>query len=133
MPDNNHTVQCVVVTPERMFLNEAADFVVLPLDDGELGVLPEREALVSLLGPGELRLKSGEQVRRFFVDGGFACVRGDVVTVLTPEALKAEDITASDARACLDRSVGQPVSLEAQRRARALLRIATQRTSSASR
>ena len=132
MPDNHHTVQCVVVTPERVFLNEAADFVVLPLDDGELGVLPGREALVSLLGPGELRVKGGEQARRFFVDGGFAQVRGDVVTVLTPQALKAEDITAA-ASACLDTSGAQPATPEAQRRARALLRIAARRPSFPSR
>ena len=83
---NRSTLQCVVVTPERVFLSEAVDFVALPLYDGELGVLRGREALVGLLGPGELRVRDGQRVRRFFVEGGFAQVRGDVVTVLTPQA-----------------------------------------------
>ena len=133
MPENHRTLQCVVVTPERVFLNAAADFVVLPLDDGELGVLPGREALVSLLGPGELRVRDGEHARRFFVDGGFAEVRGDVVTVLTPQALQAGDIDTAAASACLDTSHGQQATPEAQRRARALLRIAARQTSIPSR
>ena len=132
MPNNHRTVQCVVVTPEQVFLQEAVDFVVLPLDDGELGVLPGREALVGLLGPGELRIREGAQARRFFVDGGFAQVRDDVVTVLTPQALRPEDIDTAAARACLDASHGQRTTPEAQRRAFALLRIAARRTSSES-
>ena len=125
MVEQNHsTLQCVVVTPERVFLNEAVDFVALPLGDGELGVLPGREALVGLLGPGELRVGAGQHARRFFVDGGFAQVRGDVVTVVTPQALKAEDIDAAAARACLDAAHGQRATPEAQLRARAELRIA---------
>ena len=39
MPDS-HTLQCVVVTPERAVLDEPADFVALPMYDGELGILP---------------------------------------------------------------------------------------------
>src|SRR5881396_662691 len=91
------TVQCVVVTPERALLDETVDFVALPMYDGELGVLPGRAALIGRLGPGELRIRHGEQTRRFFVDGGFAQVRHDVVTVLTPRALKAEEIDAAAA------------------------------------
>ena len=35
------------------------------------------------LGKGELRLKRGGEVRKWQLDGGFAQVRSDVVTVLT--------------------------------------------------
>ncbi len=34
------TLKVVVVTPERAVLDEAADLVILPMIDGELGVLP---------------------------------------------------------------------------------------------
>ncbi len=33
---------CIVVTPETTALEETADFVALPLDDGEIGILPGR-------------------------------------------------------------------------------------------
>ena len=38
-------LQCVIVTPEKAILDEPADMVILPMIDGELGVLPRRAAL----------------------------------------------------------------------------------------
>jgi F-type H+-transporting ATPase subunit epsilon len=76
-------LQVVVVTPEKAILDERADMVILPMIDGELGVLRGRAALVGRLGKGELRLKRGNEVRKWHLEGGFAQVRSDVVTVLT--------------------------------------------------
>jgi F-type H+-transporting ATPase subunit epsilon len=131
MVDNNHrTLHCVLVTPERAVMAEAVDFVALPMYDGELGVLPGRAPLIGRLGPGELRIRQGESTRRCFVDGGFAEVRSDVVTVLTPRALKVEEIDVGAARAALESAQGvaatpeaQAARLKAQERARAQLRI----------
>jgi F-type H+-transporting ATPase subunit epsilon len=76
-------LQCVIVTPERAVLDEPADMVILPMIDGELGVQPRRAALVGRLGNGELRIKNGAETKKLRVEGGFAQVRSDVVTVLT--------------------------------------------------
>src|SRR6476660_1194712 len=65
--------------------------------DGELGVLPGRAPLIGRLGAGELRLKQRGATHRYFVDGGFAQVRADVVTVLTSKALPADQIDAQAA------------------------------------
>src|SRR5438270_5066076 len=94
-------LHCVVVTPERALLDEPADFVALPLYDGELGVLPGRAPLIGRLGYGELRLRRGADTRRYFVDGGFAQVRENTVTVLTQRALKAEEIDVNAAEQAL--------------------------------
>src|SRR5258708_16881963 len=99
MPDRQ--LQCVVVTPEKAVLDAAADFVALPLFDGELGVLPGRAALIGRLGFGDLRIRQGAETKHYFVDGGFAQVRSNVVTVLTPRALKSEDIDANAAEQAL--------------------------------
>jgi F-type H+-transporting ATPase subunit epsilon len=96
-------LQCVVVTPERTWLDELVDFVALPVYDGELGVLPGHTPLIARLGYGELRTKAAESVHRYFVDGGFAQVRDDVVTVLTHRALPAEQIDATAAAQELER------------------------------
>lgn len=125
------TLQCVVVTPERAVLDEPADSVILPLYDGELGVLPGRAPLIGRLGYGELRLRRGGQTRRYFVDGGFAQVRANVVTVLTPQAMRAEEIDPAAATRGLE-AARQPASdpeaqaaqLRSQERARAQLRVA---------
>ena len=82
-------LQCVVVTPERTLFDEVVEFVALPLIDGELGVLPGRSPVIGRLGFGELRTKSQGSVKRYFIDGGFAQIRDDVVTVLTNRAIPA--------------------------------------------
>jgi F-type H+-transporting ATPase subunit epsilon len=126
-----HSLQCVVVTPERAVLDEKADFVALPMIDGELGVLPGRLPLIGRLGFGELRTVKGEQTHRYFIDGGFAQVRGNVVTVLTSRAIKAEDIKLPAAEEALQAALKpaptpqeQEAQLKAQERARGLIRVA---------
>lgn len=85
-------IQCVVVTPEKSLLDDLVDFVALPLYDGELGVLPGRTPLIGRLGYGELRTNKGDQIERYFIEGGFAQVRDDVVTVLTQRAIPAAEV-----------------------------------------
>lgn len=97
------SLQCVVVTPEKTLMDETVDFVALPLYDGELGVLPGRAPLIGRLGYGELRTRLGGQIQRYFVDGGFAQIRDDVVTVLTNRALPAEAIDTAAAARDLER------------------------------
>ncbi len=128
-------LQCVVVTPERTLFDALVDFVALPLIDGELGVLPGRSPLIGRLGFGELRTRDGATTRRYFVDGGFAQIRDDVVTVLTNRAIPAESVDATAAsheleqaqtrRAATDEE--QDAKAKAIARARAQLRVAGHR------
>ena len=130
MPEQRE-LHCVIVTPEKALLDEAADFVAVPMFDGELGVLPGRSPLIGRLGYGELRLRRGTQTHRFFVDGGFVQVRANTVTVLTARALRAEDIDANAVSQTLQAALA-PAStpqaseeqLKIQERARAQLRVA---------
>jgi F-type H+-transporting ATPase subunit epsilon len=89
----NKGLKVVVVTPERAVLDVPADMVVLPMFDGERGILPGHAPFVGQLGPGELRIKRGTATTRYFIDGGFAQVTGAVVNVLTAKATPAEKIT----------------------------------------
>ena len=86
------TIQLVVVTPEATVLDRRVDFVALPLYDGEIGIAPGRAPMIGRLGYGELRLVEGSQKDRFYVDGGFVQVAGNVVSVLTPRAVPAQAI-----------------------------------------
>jgi F-type H+-transporting ATPase subunit epsilon len=100
-------LQLMVVTPEATALDEPVDFVALPLYDGEIGIAPGRAPLIGRLGYGELRFVAGGKTQRFYVDGGFVQVAGDVVSVLTNRALPA---------AALDAKVAAELLAEAQRR-----------------
>jgi F-type H+-transporting ATPase subunit epsilon len=94
---SGHKIQCVVVTPERTLFDELVDFVALPLFDGELGILPGRSPMIGRLGFGELRTNAQGATKRYFVDGGFAQVRDNVVTILTNRAIAASLVDAQAA------------------------------------
>src|SRR5262245_6265234 len=119
-PPSSRSLQCVVVTPERAVLDETVDFVALPMYDGELGVLPGRAPLIGRLGYGELRTRHGTQTHRYYVDGGFAQIRANTVTVLTPRALRAEEIDPRGATQALQTALeareASEANLKAQQR-----------------
>lgn len=125
------TLQCIVVTPERAVLDLAADFIALPMHDGELGILPGRAPFIGRLGYGELRVRKDGTTHRYFLDGGFAQVHANVVTVLTPRALRVEDLDIAAATRALETArqpaatpEAQAAHLRAQERARAQLHVA---------
>ena len=53
--------------------------------------------MIGRLGYGELRTRKGATTRRYFVDGGFAQIRDDVITVVTNCATPAADVDPSAA------------------------------------
>jgi F-type H+-transporting ATPase subunit epsilon len=125
----SRSLECVIVTPERAVLDEQTDFVALPMYDGELGVLPGRAPLIGRLGYGELRIGQGQAARLYYIDGGFAQVRNDVVTVLTPRALRATDIKPDVVAQALQAAQAPSADVQESRhkdqeRARAQLRVA---------
>ena len=81
------TLRIVIVTPERAVLDTKAEFIVLPMIDGELGVLPQHAPLVGRVGKGEVRMTTGGVVKKMRIEGGFAQIRANVVTVLTSRVL----------------------------------------------
>jgi F-type H+-transporting ATPase subunit epsilon len=91
------TLHCIVVTPEMTVLDAPADFVAVPLSDGEAGIAPGRAPLIGRLGYGELRVRSGTAQQRYYVDGGFVQVVNNSVSVLTNRAVLAESLNAGAA------------------------------------
>src|SRR3954471_18747393 len=92
MADHSATsgeLRCVIVTPEATVLDTAAEFVALPLFDGEAGIAPGRAPLIGRLGYGELRVRHSGATKHYYVDGGFVQVANNLVSVLTNRALLA--------------------------------------------
>jgi F-type H+-transporting ATPase subunit epsilon len=91
-------LQCVVVTPEATVIDTPAEFVALPLYDGEAGIAPGRSPLIGRLGYGELRIRrAADSTIHMYVDGGFVQVVDNVVSVLTNRAIPANSIDAATA------------------------------------
>jgi F-type H+-transporting ATPase subunit epsilon len=88
---------CIVVTPEATALEQEADFIALPLYDGEIGIAPGHSPMIGRLGYGEMRVRRGGEVSRYYVDGGFVQVASDVVSVLTNRAVPAGQLNVQAA------------------------------------
>jgi len=120
------TLQTRVVTPERQVFAAAAERVVVPAHDGEVGILPGHARFLASLGVGELRITQGGKLLRFFLEGGFVQVRENQVTVLCENAvpLEAVDVGAAVAQAERARTEGTPNAAALARRAAVMRRVA---------
>jgi F-type H+-transporting ATPase subunit epsilon len=115
MPDHTHStsasaLRVVVVTPESTVVEASADFVALPLVDGEYGIAPKHSPMIGRLGYGELRIRSGGHVDRYYADGGFVQVNDNVVSVLTNRAVPAAAIDTAIAQESLRSAIGRQAS-----------------------
>ncbi len=125
-------LEYIVVTPEATVLQMPAEFVALPLYDGELGVLPGHSPFIGRLGYGELRVKENGKTVSLYVDGGFVQVADNIVSVLTNNAVPAEKLNPATAREQLSaaqaRKANSPELLairdRLEQQARAQIRIA---------
>ena len=97
----NVSFQCTVITPECQVLDTEATFLAFPAHDGEIGILRDRAPLLCKLGTGVLRIEAAPERQRLFIDGGFAQVLKNQVTILTDQAQRAEDIDVDQTRAAL--------------------------------
>ena len=87
-------LRCVVVTPEETVLETDAEFVALPLFDGEIGIGMHHSAMIGRLGYGELRIRSESETLRYYVDGGFVQIADNLVSVLTSRSFPADNVDA---------------------------------------
>src|SRR5436190_8334265 len=104
---------CTVVTPEQTALETKADFVALPLFDGEIGIAANHSPLIGRLGYGEMRIKTGGQTLVYYVDGGFVQVADNVVAVLTNRAVPARSLDPAAAEAQLQAAIQRPANTPA--------------------
>ncbi len=81
-----------IVTAERVVYSEEVDIVVAPGVEGQLGILPHHAPLMTILQPGELRVRKGGEEFPMAISGGFLEVRPDRVIVLADAAERAEEI-----------------------------------------
>jgi F-type H+-transporting ATPase subunit epsilon len=86
------TLHVSVVTPEGSVLDADVQSAVFPAHDGEVGVLPNRAPLLSRLGIGVLKVTNGGDVQRYYVEGGFAQVIHNKLTLLTEYAVPLEEL-----------------------------------------
>lgn len=98
------TFRCRLITPEAQVMDGPVTAAVIPCWDGQMGFLPSRAPIVARLGIGELRLDfpDGSQgkggSRSYLVEGGFAHMLSNQLTILAERATPAEQISEADAQ-----------------------------------
>lgn len=99
------TIHVDIVSAEGELFSGLASEVIAPASQGDLGILPRHAPLLTLLKPGEVRVRTpdGEE-QHFFVGGGALEVQPARVTVLADTALRAKDIDEAAALAAKQRA-----------------------------
>lgn len=81
-----------LVSPERELFHGEVDQVVVPGVEGDFGVLPHHAPVMSVVKAGALRVLNDGAERRIFVNGGFADVTPEGLTLLAEEAIDLAEV-----------------------------------------
>ena len=87
-------MQVEVVSSEQNIYSGEASFVVVPTVQGELGIYPRHEPIMSLVRPGALRLTVPGEAEEVLVavSGGVLEVQPDKITVLADVAVRSTEM-----------------------------------------
>lgn len=98
-----------VIASDHVFYNGNCEALVVPAHDGEVGILPHREAMILAIQEGELKFWiPGEQEYHHAVVGlGIVQVVNNRVTVVVDTAERPEDIDEVRAKQALERAKEQ--------------------------
>ena len=88
------TMHVEVVSNEENIYSGEASFVVVPTLEGELGIYPRHEPIMSLVRPGVLRLTVPDHKEEILVavSGGVLEVQPDKLTLLADVAVRSEEM-----------------------------------------
>jgi F-type H+-transporting ATPase subunit epsilon len=98
------TLLIEIITPERIVYTNEVEMVIAPTIDGEVGIMPLHAPLVSVLKPGEIRVKwnAEKDVEWFAVSGGYIQVHEDKVIILADDAIVVSKIDIERTRRALE-------------------------------
>jgi F-type H+-transporting ATPase subunit epsilon len=76
------SLDLTIVTPQGEAFHGPIESVVLPGTEGDFGVLPQHERLLTALREGEVEIKTSAGTRTAKISEGFADVSGSEVVVM---------------------------------------------------
>ena len=83
-----------IVSPEKSFLKkDDVTEVVVPAFEGEMGILKDHISIISFLKPGIIKIFSGNEEEKFYVDDGIIEFKNNTLSILTSDIF---DIKNSD-------------------------------------
>jgi F-type H+-transporting ATPase subunit epsilon len=88
-----------IITPEATLMQGIkTEAVVVPVFEGQIGILHNHAPMVSTLGLGVLRYKQGGKTKKVAINGGFLELSNNQITILADSAEEAESIDIARAK-----------------------------------
>ena len=111
------TIHCDIVSAESELYSGEATMVIVPGEQGDLGVTPKHAPLLTRLRAGEVRIQTADgEEEHFYVSGGLLEIQPNVITVLSDTGQRAADVdeaAALEAKAAAERALAdQTAGLE---------------------
>jgi F-type H+-transporting ATPase subunit epsilon len=96
--------ELTIVTPQGTAYNGSAESVLLPGTEGDFGVLPSHERLLTPLRVGGVEIRVDGETHYAAIADGFAEVTGEQVVVLVESCECATDLDVARAELARDRA-----------------------------
>ena len=82
-----------IVNPERSFLSkENVSEVIVPAYEGDMGILKDHIPIISFLKPGIIKVFSGSDEEKFYVEDGIVEFKENSLSILTSSIFNLNDI-----------------------------------------
>jgi len=98
------TLKLEIITPTAKVFEGDVDSVLLPGVEGDMGVLPNHEPLVTELNAGELVIVQNGKTQVLAIGEGFAEITGKSVGVMTDGAIPEKEIDDKAAEIAVKRA-----------------------------
>ena len=88
----NNKINFDFVSPEASIVSSEVEMVLIPGIDGDAGILPNHSPFMTTLRQGivEVTFEEGN-VKKYLVEGGFADITQDKMTILAENSLNLSD------------------------------------------
>lgn len=91
------TFKLEIVTAEKMIFSDDVSAIIAWGVEGQLGILPHHAPLMTMLQPGDLLIRKGQEEEYLFITGGFLEVRPDKVIILADACERVDEIDVARA------------------------------------
>ena len=81
------------VSPEESIVSSEVDMVLIPAIEGDAGILPNHAPYMTILRQGIVEVTfEKDNIKQYFVEGGFADVTPQKITILAESSINLTDI-----------------------------------------
>ena len=89
----SQTFNIEIVNPEKSFLKkENITEVIVPAFEGEIGILKDHISIISFLKPGIIKIYSGSEEEKFYIEDGIVEFKDNSLSILTSSIFETNNL-----------------------------------------